>query len=151
MRVLLAVDNGTNRASSAAFHQCLKDLDKTQDILYLVNVYSSWDYLNEERNAGKLALAQYQRLCETEGIKSLAKQRKADSPNEELVEIIKELNIDTVYIGSLAFTSVANADNVVFNLFSNVKRYFVGTTAEYLTNNCPQCNIVTVAAKDDIR
>ena len=37
---------------------------------FLVNVYTSWDYLNEEKNAGKLALAQMSKVCELEDVRN---------------------------------------------------------------------------------
>eukprot|EP01123_Difflugia_compressa_P009350 TRINITY_DN3073_c0_g1_i1.p1 TRINITY_DN3073_c0_g1~~TRINITY_DN3073_c0_g1_i1.p1 ORF type:complete len:167 (+),score=32.27 TRINITY_DN3073_c0_g1_i1:19-519(+) len=148
-KILVIVDNGTNRSTNAAFNLCMKQLNKEKDDLFLINVYTSWDYLNEEKNAGKLALSQYERLCQAEGVAVTSRQIEADDPNQELIEIIKDLEIDTVYIGDMSFSSVANEDNIVFSFFSNVKRYFTGTTAEYLKENAENCRVVVAAASLD--
>jgi len=144
--VLVVVDNGTNRSTHAAFNLCMQNFDKEKDELYLINVYTSWDYLNEEKNAGKLALSQYERLCNAEGITCTTRQIEADDPNQEIVDIIQDLEVETVYIGEMSFTNVANDDNIVFSFFSNIKRYFTGTTSEYLKANCEGCRVVVAAA-----
>jgi len=123
----------------------MQNFNKENEELYLINVYTSWDFLNEEKNAGKLALSQYERLCNAEGIPVTVRQLEAAEPNQELVEIVKELKVQTVFIGDVAFTNVANEDNIVFSLFSNVKRYFTGTTAVYLKENCADCKIIVAA------
>jgi len=76
------------------------------------------------------------------------RQVEADDPNQELVEIISDWKIQTVYIGEAAFTSVANDDNIVFSLFSNMKRYFTGTTATYLKENAQNTKVISVASTE---
>eukprot|EP01124_Arcella_intermedia_P027758 TRINITY_DN549_c0_g1_i2.p1 TRINITY_DN549_c0_g1~~TRINITY_DN549_c0_g1_i2.p1 ORF type:complete len:177 (+),score=33.17 TRINITY_DN549_c0_g1_i2:44-574(+) len=146
-KILIVVDNGGNRSTHAAFNLCMKAYKPERDEIFLINVYTSWDYLNEEKNAGKLALSQYERLCQAENIPVTVRQIEADDPNEELVDIITDLEIDTVYIGDMSFTNVANSDNIVFSFFSNVKRYFTGTTAEYLKEHVNSTTKIIVATE----
>lgn len=67
-KILIPIDNGASRSTSSAFALACKKFNKEYDEMYLVNVYSSWDYLNEEKNAGKMCLSQYERLCASEGV-----------------------------------------------------------------------------------
>jgi hypothetical protein len=58
VKVACCVDNGSNHSTNHAFEEAIKHFDKDRDEMFLVNVYSSWDYLNEEKNAGKMSLSQ---------------------------------------------------------------------------------------------
>lgn len=68
-RLLLCVDNGVNKSTSSAFCLLCKNFNPdSNDKVFLINIYSSWDYLNEEKNAGKMMLDQYARLCKIDGV-----------------------------------------------------------------------------------
>lgn len=146
VKVAVCVDNGSNQSTTRAFDEALKHIDKAKDEVFLVNVYSSWDYLNEEKNAGKMSLSQvlhtstftdfqYERLCASEGITvAIATQLESDSPMDDLAGWLEDMHMgihkayiclprtDVVYIGRNAFTATANEDNVIFSFFSNIKR-----------------------------
>jgi hypothetical protein len=123
-RILLCVDNGANKATSSAFCLLCKNFKPNSlDKVYLINIYSSWDYLNDEKNAGKMMLDQYARLCKIDGMRvEFAKQFESDDPPAELLELIEEYKIDEVFIGEQAFTSPIGANNLVFSTFSYLKQ-----------------------------
>jgi len=78
------IDNEVS--TSKAFGFALDEMkDKESDILYLLNVYSSWDYLNEEKNSGLLSLDSYRNLCRSENVgRFVAKQIESSNPNLEI-------------------------------------------------------------------
>lgn len=68
-KILICIDNGVNKATSTAFCLASKNYNRrAPDKVYLINIYSSWDYLNDEKNAGKMMLEQYARLCKIDGV-----------------------------------------------------------------------------------
>jgi hypothetical protein len=144
-RILLCIDNGTNKATSSAFCLLCKNFrPNSNDKLYLINIYSSWDYLNEEKNAGKLMLDQYARLCKIDGMKvEFARQFESDDPPSELLELIEEYKIDEVFIGEQAFTAPIGVNNLVFSTFSYLKQKIWGSMADYLLYYC-KCRCVVV-------
>lgn len=106
VKIACCIDNGSNQSTNRAFDEALKHTNKKKDEMYLVNVYSSWDYLNEEKNAGKMSLSQvgntvartdsvqYERLCASEGINvAIATQIESDSPMEDLAGWLEEMHI----------------------------------------------------------
>lgn len=81
MKILVAIDNGMSQTNQVCFRQALNVMEKNSDsmcvrlILYLcddfsflVNVYTSWDMLNDEKNAGRLNLSQFQKLAHLENV-----------------------------------------------------------------------------------
>jgi len=65
--VMVAVDSSI--ASSKTVRLALQQLDKTTDKLILIHIYSSWDYLNDEKNEGKIALEHQRAICEQLGVR----------------------------------------------------------------------------------
>lgn len=58
--VLIDQDKSTKKA----FKNALKVFRNGRDTMFLVHVYSNWDYLNDEHNSGKLILEEYNSYCE---------------------------------------------------------------------------------------
>jgi len=143
-KVLICIDNGVNKSTSAAFCLASKNVNRNQDKVYVVNIYSSWDYLNDEKNAGKMMLEQYARLCKIDGMKlELARQIESDDPQGDLLSFIEDLGIDEVYIGETSFTSPSGQSNPLFTTFSFLKQKLYGSMSEYLLANC-KCRCLVV-------
>lgn len=69
--ILVLVDY--DPTSKRAFKKALETFNpEAGDELFLINFYSSWDYLNEDRNAGKLALYEFKSYVETVGVITLS-------------------------------------------------------------------------------
>eukprot|EP01121_Diplochlamys_sp_Union-15-3_P019933 TRINITY_DN7624_c0_g1_i1.p1 TRINITY_DN7624_c0_g1~~TRINITY_DN7624_c0_g1_i1.p1 ORF type:complete len:132 (-),score=19.60 TRINITY_DN7624_c0_g1_i1:171-566(-) len=103
-----------------------------EDEIYLCNIYSSWDYLNDEKNEGKVHLSQFHRYCEKLGVNVTSYQKASNNPQSEFVQEIRTKKVEVFYLGETAFTQVASDENVVFQFFSWVKKQVVGTMAKYL-------------------
>ncbi len=65
-RILVFVDH--DPSSKKAFKAAIHSFDKNADVLILVNIYSSWDYLNEDKNTGRLTLHEFKNYAETLGV-----------------------------------------------------------------------------------
>jgi len=127
LRILVAIDNGVNKSTSKAFKQAMKRLDKGKDELFLVNCYSSWDYLNDEKNAGKLTLSSFEQVAKAQDVKVFTRQLESSNPQAALLDFIIKMEVDVVFIGEHAFTHPASEENVVFGLFSAFKKFVYGT------------------------
>eukprot|EP01116_Phalansterium_solitarium_P007193 TRINITY_DN19722_c0_g1_i1.p1 TRINITY_DN19722_c0_g1~~TRINITY_DN19722_c0_g1_i1.p1 ORF type:complete len:158 (+),score=40.37 TRINITY_DN19722_c0_g1_i1:186-659(+) len=136
VRIMVLLDQ--DPSSKKAFKAALATFNQETDVLLLVHIYSSWDYLNDEKNTGKLALYEFESYCTTLKLEHVrAFQVEADDPRKEAVAQVVENKVDVVYIGETAFTGVAGDENLVFWLFSSIKRLLVGTMVSYLVNNSP--------------
>lgn len=68
-RVMVLIDH--DKSTDRAFKEALKALNPQTDVLYLLHVYSSWDYLNTDKHSGKLYLSEYSTYAENSGVSYL--------------------------------------------------------------------------------
>ena len=68
-RVMVLIDH--DKSTDRAFKEALKVLNPQTDVLYLLHVYSSWDYLNTDKHSGKLYLSEYSTYAENSGVSYL--------------------------------------------------------------------------------
>lgn len=87
-----------------------------------MNIYSSWDYLNEEKNSGKLCLSEYEALFENYNVDTVVIQVEASDPRKEALNQIQLNKIDEVYIGASTLRNCVSDSNIIFNTFSVLKR-----------------------------
>jgi hypothetical protein len=66
MKFVVFVDQ--DKTSRAAFKMALERFDPEKDQLVLINVYSSWDMLNDEKNSGMLALEEFKSYVKAIGV-----------------------------------------------------------------------------------
>lgn len=163
-KILVPIDHtdSSMRALIMAINRCNKDSSK--DEIHLVHFFSFFDYLNDEKNNGKLYLEQARNLCELSKVSSsknilvylklnnnlkiknvITCQGESISPQREFVEYIEDNEIDVVFVGEDSFVEVSNPDNIIYRFFSAVKRLFVGSLAQYLKREC-KCEVVIAPA-----
>eukprot|EP01120_Amphizonella_sp_Union-15-10_P014577 TRINITY_DN7112_c0_g1_i1.p1 TRINITY_DN7112_c0_g1~~TRINITY_DN7112_c0_g1_i1.p1 ORF type:complete len:155 (+),score=24.57 TRINITY_DN7112_c0_g1_i1:44-508(+) len=138
---MVAIDG--DKSTSLAVDRMMNDYT-SEDTVYLCNIYSSWDYLNHEKNDGKIFLDQFSRLCHCMKVPvEEAYQLKSNNPQAEFIQEIQKKEVQVFYIGETAFSCITDEENYVFQLFSWIKKLVVGTMALYLQANAP-CKIVVV-------
>ncbi|GAM22993.1 hypothetical protein SAMD00019534_061680, partial [Acytostelium subglobosum LB1] len=129
-RIMLIVD--ADETTNKAFQEVVNVFDPDKDELYLLTVTSSLDYLNDEKNSAKLALFKYQSYLDTRKIEYQPISVESLYILTEILKQIEDNEIDIVYIGSRALSTVANTDNIIFSLFSYMKQSVLGTIVEGL-------------------
>eukprot|EP01111_Echinosteliopsis_oligospora_P000816 TRINITY_DN1097_c0_g1_i1.p1 TRINITY_DN1097_c0_g1~~TRINITY_DN1097_c0_g1_i1.p1 ORF type:complete len:150 (-),score=29.10 TRINITY_DN1097_c0_g1_i1:103-552(-) len=136
VRVMVAID--PDKSSERAFHEAMKTYkDDEDDKLFLVAITSSWDYLNEEKNALKIELYKYESWCEANETLCRVIQTEASDVSTAYIEMIKKKRIEDFYVGASAFVNCVDPDNHIFNAFSAVKRLFWGTVAQNVSKAFP--------------
>jgi len=129
---MVAID--PDKSSERAFHAAIKAFKPETDRLYLVAITSNWDYLNTEKNAARLELYKYESWCEANGTKYRSIQTEASDISGEYVSIIARKKVDVFYIGSSSFHNCADEDNLLFNAFSSIRRFFAGSVASNISS-----------------
>jgi len=121
--IIIDSDDSTNKAVNKA----MEDFDKEKDELYLLTVTSSLDYLNDEKNDAKLTMYKYEHYFDSIGITYTPISVEAFDILNKIRAELDENEIDVVYVGETALTSVSNPDNILFALFSSIKKALLGT------------------------
>jgi hypothetical protein len=91
---------------SRAMKAALKKADKIRDLLILVNLFSSWDLLNDEKNAGKGSLYQQQSYAEAEGFRVKSIQRPSSNIYNDSIAVILEFKAHQVFIVSVFYCRI---------------------------------------------
>ncbi|KAF2070449.1 hypothetical protein CYY_008229 [Polysphondylium violaceum] len=136
--IIIDSDDSTNRAVNKA----MENFDKEKDELYLLTVTSSLDYLNDEKNDAKLTMYKYEHYFDSIGITYTPISVEAFDILNKIRAELDENEIDIVYVGETALTSVSNPDNILFSVFSSIKKALLGTIVsgikrESERDNCP--------------
>jgi len=140
--IMLAVDQ--DPSTDRAFAEILKIIHKDEDEVYLCSITSSWDYLNEEKNTAKLELFKFENYCEQSKIKCHSIQLEASSVEKEFVLQIDKHEIDVFYIGATGYLYTVDPDNMIFSLFSTLKRWVFGTIKDYIIKYAKDCSVEVV-------
>jgi nucleotide-binding universal stress UspA family protein len=138
MKVLVLVDH--DRSTDKGFKEALKTFDPEKDELYLLNVYSTWDYTNFERNLGHLMLFDYSDYAQSLGVGTFKTTEKlrvlmsvlqiqaaetqigSGDPKGAVLDYIKQKEIDVVYTGAHTFSYCSEDSPGLFQAFSALKR-----------------------------
>jgi len=118
-KIMVLIDH--HKATDKAFREALKNL-KPEDHLYFLNVSSNWDYLNEEKNSGTMALAEYSGYCESLGIPSKVIQVEAGDVRKEVLHQIESRQIQIFYCARETLAYPHPETNGIFSIFSSLKK-----------------------------
>jgi len=89
----------------------------------------------KKKNAGILSLDTFRNLCQVNKIKYHSFQQEVGNTMDAIVQYVVNNEIEMVYIGVNCYCGTHSEDNLIFNMFSGMKRFIVGTPAEYLKKN----------------
>eukprot|EP01112_Ceratiomyxa_fruticulosa_P022612 TRINITY_DN833_c0_g1_i2.p1 TRINITY_DN833_c0_g1~~TRINITY_DN833_c0_g1_i2.p1 ORF type:complete len:144 (-),score=25.34 TRINITY_DN833_c0_g1_i2:130-561(-) len=138
---LLAVDS--DPSTDRALNKLLDDFDPQVDKLFMVAVTSNWDYVNEEKNASKLALYKLENYCDVNNIQCRTLQIAVSNIVDEYVNIVKDFEINSLFIGRTAFVNTVSQDDFLFRAFSYVRRLIQGSIVDNLVAKAG-CKVVVV-------
>ncbi|PRP75051.1 hypothetical protein PROFUN_03887 [Planoprotostelium fungivorum] len=122
--VLIDREPSSHRALRAAIAEL-----KSSDTLYLFNITSTWDYLNDERNSGKTALYEAEEYAIHSGATVSAKHAEAHNIR--------------VFIGAGSFRQVAEETNMIFSSFSYLTGLILGSVVNYVKSHNPSIVQIT--------
>jgi len=128
-RLMVLIDH--QKSTDKAFRIAFKE-KKPEDELYFLNVYSSWDYLNEEKNSGKLSLAEYQGYCDSSGIPTSVIQVETNDPRKEVLRQMELRKIDIFYASRDTLAYSTPDTNLIFSVFGSIRKTFLGTPVSYV-------------------
>jgi len=141
-RIMALVDH--DPSTKRAFKEVLKLANKNHDHIFVVHVYSTWDYLNEEQNDGKLILFDYTSYAKALGYSATSHQVGAANVRKEVVNLLSQMEIDICYAGSRTLADVSSdSTNLIFWAVSSLRRLVGGTVIDYVVKNA-KCKVVVV-------
>ena len=94
----------------------LKRSNNQTDLILIVNLYTSFDLLNDEKNAGTMAMYQHQSYAEAEGFRVKSMQRSSSDFYKDAIEVIKEFKVHQVFI-VIKSQRIKKKKNVQLELF----------------------------------
>ncbi|EGG17275.1 hypothetical protein DFA_08268 [Cavenderia fasciculata] len=121
--LIIDSDDSTDRA----FKELLTRFDKEKDELYLFTATSSFDFLNEEKNNAKLTLFKFQNYLDLLRTQYITIQIERMNLLSGIIESLDENEIDFCFVGSKCLERTINPDNLIYGLFSIVKKTLLGT------------------------
>jgi hypothetical protein len=111
----------------------------------VVNVVTSFDMLNEEANAGSLAMNEWSACLRQLGVRGVllfvdnillfvisqypvyTQQIQSVNTNSSLVDFCEEIDAKHIFVGDTAFSSAASEDSgIVLSIFNQAKRCSIG-------------------------